>query len=214
MNIQVKDLIPQPLAGTDQNGSGLWLNGQIDFECSKTNLVLSASGRGKSSLVSFLYGTRKDYHGSVFFEGKDISKFSFDEWIEYRKNKLAVVFQDLRLFENLSMLENIRIKNSITNFKTEEEIHRMSEILGIKNLLGRKISTLSYGQQQRVAIIRALCQPFSWIFLDEPFSHLDKVNISIAMQLIEEEANKQNAGILITLLHPEESVVSSKIVKI
>lgn len=214
MNIRIDNLIPQPLAGTNQSGSGLWLNGKVEFDFGNTNLVLSASGRGKSSLVSFLYGTRKDYLGSVLFDEKDISTFSFEEWIDLRTKKLAVVFQDLRLFDNLTAFENIQLKNSLTHFKTKDEIVEMAKSLGVDSLLNRTINTLSYGQQQRIAIIRALCQPFSWILLDEPFSHLDKANISIAMQLIEFEAKKQKAGIIITLLHPEQSVISTKTIQI
>ena len=59
---------------------------------------------------------------------------------------------------------------------------------------------LSYGQRQRIAVIRAFCQPFDFILLDEPFSHLDDVNQSLLMDLIEIEAKKNNAGIILTTL--------------
>jgi putative ABC transport system ATP-binding protein len=206
MQITLKNLIPKPLAGTDQSGSGLWLQNQIIISPSETNLVMSPSGRGKSSLVSFLYGIRSDFDGQILFDQADIDKFSFNDWIQYRQTKLSIVFQDLRLFSSLSAFENIQLKNSITKFKTESQILEMAKTLGVEMLLPRPIITLSYGQQQRIVIIRALCQPFEWIFLDEPFSHLDKDNISKAMQLIEIEAKNQNAGILITLLQKEENV--------
>ena len=64
----------------------------------------------------------------------------------------------------------------------------------------RKCQTLSYGQQQRVAIVRALCQPFEWLLLDEPFSHLDEQNSTIALELIQEVCAAHNAGLIVTSL--------------
>jgi putative ABC transport system ATP-binding protein len=76
----------------------------------------------------------------------------------------------------------------------------MTQQLGMSAQLNQKTKTLSYGQKQRLAIIRALCQPFEFLLLDEPFSHLDNTNINIAWQLIQTEAKKQNAGIILTSL--------------
>jgi ABC-type multidrug transport system ATPase subunit len=62
---------------------------------------------------------------------------------------------------------------------------------------------MSFGQRQRLAIVRALCQSFEYILLDEAFSHLDATNTKIAWELIKEEAGKQNAGIILTSLNKE-----------
>ena len=70
--------------------------------------------------------------------------------------------------------------------------------------LERVVSTLSYGERQRIAIIRALMQPFNLILLDEPFSHLDEVNIQSAIALIKQEIEKRDATLLITDLEDDQ----------
>ncbi len=170
------------------------------FEKGKNYLVKAPSGRGKSTLLHIIYGLRNDYEGEVSFDGKDVRDFQTDEWAAYRREKFSIVFQDLRLFPNLTAFENILLKTQLKEFKTEEAIREMSNQLGIENLLNQKAGTLSYGQRQRVAIIRALSQPFDFLLLDEPFSHLDKENTAIACRLIEKEYHAQEAGIILVSL--------------
>ena len=74
----------------------------------------------------------------------------------------------------------------------------MAAELGITHILEQKAGLCSYGEQQRIAIIRALIQPFSWLIMDEPFSHLDNANIINAAQLIQRECTKRGAGLVIT----------------
>ena len=79
-------------------------------------------------------------------------------------------FQDLRIFTELSALENVQLKNNLTGCKKKKEILSFFEQLGIADKINVKAGKLSFGQQQRVAFIRALCQPFDFLFLDEPIS--------------------------------------------
>ena len=81
-----------------------------------------------------------------------------------------------------------------------ETITEWATLLGVETKLNQPISQLSFGQMQRVAILRALNRPFNWIVLDEPFSHLDQTNANIALNLIQKVAAQQNAGIIITAL--------------
>lgn len=160
--------------------------------------IQAESGGGKSSLLSFIYGNRKDYSGEILFDNKDIRALTITQWCDIRKNSIALLPQEMRLFPELSVYENIQLKNSLTNYKNEYEIRELLTRLGIKEKINTPIAQLSIGQQQRVAIIRALCQPFDFIFLDEPVSHLDLDNNRIVAKLIEEEAEKNNAGIITT----------------
>lgn len=177
--------------------SELWHN-SVCFERGKSYLIHAASGTGKSSLCSFLYGQRGDYKGIIRFDGKDIGAFSTERWCEIRNLEISILFQDLRLFGELTAMENVWIKNSITNFKSREEIVALFEELGIGDKLDSRIDRMSYGQQQRVALIRALCQPYSFILLDEPISHLDDKNSDIMRDVILREAKAQGAGIIAT----------------
>ena len=111
-----------------------------------------------------------------------------------------MLFRSLRLFEELTALENIQIKNKLTKFKSKKDITNMLERLGIADKTNIPIKALSFGQRQRVAFIRALCQPYQFILLDEPISHLDVENSKELAKLLLEEASGQGAGIIVTSL--------------
>src|SRR5690606_36036205 len=121
-------------------------------------------------------GLRKDYTGEITYDNQNISSFSPSEWANIRQTKIAVVFQDLQLFPKFTVKENLLIKNRLTNVFSEMEIIQMLEELEIDDKWSQQCGILSMGQQQRVAIIRALIQPYIWLIMDEPFSHLDKEN--------------------------------------
>jgi len=122
------------------------------------------------------------------------------EWIELRRVRLSAIFQDLQLFPKLTARENLQLKNALCDHKSEEEIQAMLELLGIGEKGEQLCGTLSLGQQQRVAIIRSLLQPFELLVMDEPFSHLDEENTAIALQLIREETDKNRGGFVLTTL--------------
>lgn len=160
--------------------------------------IHAESGGGKSSLLSFIYGNRNDYSGEILFDNKNIRSFSIPEWCDIRRKEIALLPQEMRLFPELTTIENIQLKNSLTRHKKIEEIEEMLDKLGILDKKDSLIGKMSIGQQQRVAIVRTLCQPFDFIFLDEPVSHLDETNNRIVAKLIENEALKSNAGIIST----------------
>ena len=95
-------------------------------------------------------------------------------------------------------MQNISIKNDKTAFKTDDEIMALLERLGIADKRDSLVGRLSIGQQQRVALIRTLCQPYDFLFLDEPVSHLDEANNRIVADIVEEEAARQSAGVIST----------------
>ncbi|MDY0140570.1 MAG: ATP-binding cassette domain-containing protein [Bacteroidales bacterium] len=199
MEIRFSDIIPVPIPEKDIKQSEVW-NRDICFNAAEMILIYADSGKGKTTLVNIIFGNRKDYSGDVFIDGTNVSQMKYDDISVLRRNKLSIVPQGIALFDELSMIENIRIKNRIFNFKTETEISQMIKLLGLEGFENRKAAKMSFGQKQRVSIIRALCQPFEFILLDEAFSHLDVGNTEIALNLIKSEANKQNAGILLTSL--------------
>ena len=195
--ITLKQTLPQVFAGRDVIISDVW-HQSLEFVKGEKVLIEAASGTGKSSLCSYIYGYRNDYQGIICFDGKNIQSLGVNEWVEIRKSSLSMLFQDLRLFTELSAWENVQIKNSLTGFKSKKEIKTWFEALGIADKWEVPLGKLSFGQQQRVALIRALCQPFDFIFLDEPVSHLDDENGRIMASILAEEAEKQGAGIVVT----------------
>lgn len=195
--IVLLNTLPAVFAGREEDHSEVWLR-NVEFERGKHYLISAESGTGKSSLCSYIYGYRIDYSGVMQFDGTDIRTLSVDQWCDVRKNHIAYLPQDLRLFPELTAIENIQLKNRLTNFKTEKEIISYFERLGIPEKVNIPVGKLSIGQQQRVAIIRALCQPADFILLDEPVSHLDEANNAIVAQMVTEEAARQGAGVIST----------------
>ncbi len=195
--ITLQQTLPQVFSGRDVIISDVW-HQSLEFVKGEKVLIEAASGTGKSSLCSYIYGYRNDYQGIICFDGKNIQSLGVNEWVEIRKSSLSMLFQDLRLFTELSAWENVQIKNSLTGFKSKKEIKTWFEALGIVDKWEVPLGKLSFGQQQRVALIRALCQPFDFIFLDEPVSHLDDENGRIIASILAEEAEKQGAGIVVT----------------
>lgn len=195
--IVLLNTLPAVFAGREEDRSEVWLR-NVEFERGKHYLISAESGTGKSSLCSYIYGYRIDYSGVMQFDGTDIRTLSVEQWCDVRKNHIAYLPQDLRLFPELTALENIQLKNRLTNFKTEKEIISYFERLGIPEKVNGPVGKLSIGQQQRVAIIRALCQPADFILLDEPVSHLDEANNAIVAQMVTEEAARQGAGVIST----------------
>jgi len=210
MIIRLEYLIPLPLLEQQRNKSQIWETNPVVFEPGMSYLIEAPSGRGKTSLLSIIYGLRKDYRGKIFLDDTDISIFSAKEWSQLRKNRISFIFQGLELFDELSALDNILLKNSITQHKTEKEIREMAQKLGIEDFLQRKTGILSFGQQQRVAIIRALCQPFGFLLADECFSHMDRENSKVAFNLIREECKAQNAGLILSTLNSNGEISTEK----
>lgn len=195
--IHLQQTLPQVFASRDAIVSDVW-HRDITFNKGKRYLIEAASGTGKSSLCSYVYGYRHDYQGIINFDERNIRSISVNEWVEIRKHSISILFQELRIFPELTALENVQLKNRLTNFKKKKEILALFDTLGIADKVDTKAGKLSFGQQQRVAFIRSLCQPFDFIFLDEPISHLDDENGAIMSRMLTEEAEHQEAGIIVT----------------
>ncbi len=196
MVIELKNIVPQFLEKEKIAKSQIWGHEHIFTKGEKIQIV-APSGSGKTSLVHFLYGERKDYDGSLLFDNKNVKAFSANTYALIRSSQLSIIFQDLRLFKDFAVLQNIEIKNALNSFHKNNRIKEMAAQLGIANKLSQHAGKCSYGEQQRIAIIRALQQPFDFIIMDEPFSHLDEDNSKKAMQLIEAEAAERGAGIIL-----------------
>ena len=152
----------------------------------------------QSTLCSYLIGYRHDYTGSIFFDDVDSSQLKIGQWVDLRTKHISHLFQELRLFPELTAYENIEIKNKLTGFKTRKQIEEWFEMLGIAEKMEAKVGKMSFGQQQRVALIRSLVQPFDFLIADEPISHLDDNNSKIMGEIITKEASAQGAGVVIT----------------
>ena len=114
----------------------------------------------------------------------------------------------------LYLFVNILIKNELTQIFTKVEIENFLKQVDLLHRKDQLVATMSMGQKQRIAIIRALCQPFEWIILDEPFSHLDDENSRICFDLIQNRCNEINAGFILTSLDPVNDFQFDKYLKL
>lgn len=195
MALQLKQVFPTYFEEERKNSSEIWGK---DLIWSKGALIkiVAPSGSGKTSLMSFLYGMRKDYTGSIQLDDTAIGSLNPEGMASIRQDRFSIVFQDLRLFAEQTAFQNINIKRLLNPFHEEDRIYEMAEKLGVRSKMNSLAKTCSYGEQQRIAIIRALMQPFDYLLLDEPFSHLDTANSKKAMELMLQEAEKRSAAII------------------
>lgn len=211
MQIKLRHLTPEYIEKKNRSASQLWEQEIVINKGAHLHIV-APSGSGKTSLIHFLYGLRKDYSGSIFYDDTDIKNLSVENFSVFRQNKISIIFQDLRLFENHTVLENIEIKRILNPYHPAQKIIDMAERLGVKNKLDQTARTCSYGEQQRIAIIRSLMQPFDFLLLDEPYSHLDEANRNKAMELIYEECEKREAAMIFADLKPLELLKDEKVI--
>lgn len=196
----LRDMLPEVFAPEKErhSGSDIWLNPHREFLPGHRYLIRAESGKGKSSLCSYLHGNRNDYLGFLSIGGKDARTLSMNDWTKLRRNTISYLPQDMGLFPSLTAMENILVKNRLTGRKSREEIIGMLDAVGMAGLADRPARKLSIGQQQRVALVRALCQPFILLLLDEPVSHLDdNANLAVA-GLIDREAAACEATVIVT----------------
>ena len=211
MTFELDHIIPIPLKDRFlERSSDVW-NQSLQFNQGEYIKIKAPSGTGKTTLVHILYKLRHDYEGTVSINRQSVENVSEDELAGLRQQKISVVFQDLRLFPNLTARENIELKRILqTPFYESDVIDTMAALLGVSHVLDQKAGLCSYGEQQRIAIIRALIQPFEILIMDEPFSHLDIANTCKAAQLIESECKKRTSGFIITDLDHDDHFVYSR----
>ena len=215
MKIQFSEVLPEPLASISHHDSSIWKSGfSIDNQVERSIILNASSGKGKTTFSNLLLGIRRDYTGKIYLDNREITSFSIKDWVEIRERRISIVHQDLQLFANLTTIENIMVKNDLTQTFSQFEIEELLNQVDLFHKKDQLVATLSMGQRQRVAIIRALCQPFEWIILDEPFSHLDERNSKICFEIIQKYCAKINAGFILTSLDPVEDFQFDKYLKL
>ena len=211
--IQFHSVLPQVFSQRTDLESEIW-NQDVSFEKGHLYLVEADSGKGKSTVCSYILGYRHDYSGSVMFDNEVTAQYQVKDWVEMRKRHISHLFQELRLFPELTAMENVEIKNKITDFQSKEQILKWFDMLGIADKVDAKIGRMSFGQQQRVAMIRSLCQPFDFILADEPISHLDDNNSRIMGDIMMTEAKRQGAGVIVTSIGKHMDLPYEKVVRL
>lgn len=207
------NVLPQVFAERDDLESDIWSR-ECVFEKGRVYLLEAESGKGKSTFCSYVTGYRHDYSGKLMFDNDDTTTYRERAWTAIRQRHVGLLFQELRLFPELTAYENVEIKNKLTQWKSRQQIESWFERLGIADKLTTKVGLMSFGQQQRVAMIRALVQPFDFLLADEPISHLDDANAETLGEVMMEEVHAQGAGVIITSIGKRIDLSYDQIVKL
>lgn len=214
-NITFDNVMPEVFQQRTDLISDVW-GKHLEFEKGRLYLVEAESGKGKSTFCSYILGYRHDYSGDILFDNRSVRQYSVSEWVTIRRKHVSHLFQELRLFPELTAMENVLIKNNLTSggYADEHTILGWFQRLGIPDKVDAKVGRMSFGQQQRVAMIRALVQPFDFLLVDEPISHLDENNSNIMADIMMTEARRQGAAVIVTSIGKHQDLPYDKIVKL
>ena len=212
-SITLNKVLPHVFSHVQGLVSDVW-NEEITFHKGHYYLLEANSGKGKSTFCSYLIGYRRDFDGKILFDEQNINALTIKDWAEIRTRHVSYLFQELRLFPELTALENVLIKNNMTHFKTKAQILDWFDELDIADKLNVRIGQMSFGQQQRVALIRSLVQPFDFLLADEPISHLDDDNSNTMAQVLLREATHQGAGVIVTSIGKHLALKYDKVVRL
>jgi putative ABC transport system ATP-binding protein len=171
--------------------------------------ITGSSGCGKTTLLRLLSGIENTQIGEITIKGQRLSELSNRGIRDFRNREFGFIFQDFRLVEYLSLRDNILLGVTLGNkVNPASAIARLDELtnrVGIAHLLNRRVSKLSRGEMQRVAVCRALIHNPSVIFADEPTANLDPKNSAVIWELINSEARSNNATVL-AVTHDTDSI--------
>lgn len=200
--IQLKSLYKVYSQGTDK----VYALNNLSFEIEKGEFVviLGPSGSGKSTLLHILGGLDNPTEGEVLVDGVNIAGYSDDELAKYRRSDVGFVFQAFNLLPSLTAIENIEMPLLIDGQTMDQEyMDEVMECLEIKALQKRLPSQMSGGQQQRIAIARALSNKPKMVLADEPTGNLDSEISNKVLKLLKETCKKYGQT-LIMITHNEE----------
>ena len=183
-----------------------------DFEEGTFYTILGPSGSGKTTLLSIMAGLDKQESGKIYFEGEDVDQIGL---YKYRRNKVGVVFQSYNLITYLNGLENVLLAMTETDNplpKNKEEIaYALLNMVGIVNTKAdRMVNKLSGGEQQRIAIARAIAGNEDLIFADEPTGNLDTETEKEIIKLFQMLAETYGKTIIVVTHSNEVSKLSDR----
>lgn len=188
--------------GKDHNERKLFED--FSFKISKGDMVaiMGKSGSGKTTLLNIIGGLESIDKGAYLFNGKDVSKFSEKELLDFRRKNISYIFQNFALINEYSIMDNIllplRYRYNNVNKKTINNARELLKKLGIAYVENQKIENLSGGEKQRIAIARSLISNTNVILADEPTGALDEKSGYMIMELFKQMKNMGKTIIIVT----------------
>lgn len=176
--------------------------------------IVGPSGSGKSTLFYILGGLTRATSGRVLIDGDDFSRLSDAELTRARKHKIGFVFQKFNLLPTLDARANITIAQDIagTNGSTDRgHFEKVVQMLGVEGRMDHRPSELSGGEQQRIALARALINRPAIVLADEPTGNLDSHNSDIVLKLLRQSNQELGQTVLMITHNPEAATVGDRI---
>ena len=190
-------------------------NVNLDIEKGSVVSVVGASGSGKSTLLNIMGGVDTPSDGTIFVDGKDITKYNDDELSIFRRRKVGFIFQAYHLIPVLTVEENIKMPVLLDHRKPDKEyIDHIIELLGLSERRRHLPNQLSGGQQQRTAIARALANNPTLVLADEPTGALDSKNGQEVMDLLMKSVHDIGQTLVIITHNMDLAREADRIVKI
>ncbi len=190
-------------------------NINLDIEKGSVVSVVGASGSGKSTLLNIMGGVDTPSDGTVYVDGKEITKYKDDELSIFRRRKVGFIFQAYHLIPVLTVEENIKMPVLLDHRKPDKEyIDHIIELLGLADRRKHLPNQLSGGQQQRTAIARALANNPTLVLADEPTGALDSKNGEEVMNLLMKSVHNIGQTLVIITHNMDLAREADRIVKI
>ena len=210
-SIHLQQTLPQVFADRNSVTSDIWHQDLI-FRKGEMCLIEAASGTGKSSLCSYIYGYRNDYQGIINFDETNIKAYSVKQWVDLRKHSLSMLFQDLRIFTELTALENVELALQIC--KNPMDAQEVMEDVGLGERLDNFPAQLSGGEQQRVSIARALAKNPKLLLCDEPTGALDYNTGKAILKLLQDTCREKGMTVILITHNSAIAPMADRVIKI
>ena len=179
------------------DGYELFSNINFNIKKEKDLLITGPSGIGKTTLLSILCGLQQPSDGRILYNDISIYNLAESKVDEFRGQELGIVFQNFNLINTFTIKQNLQLANSTLGSKDTDHIYELLQRVGLADKSHIKVSKLSIGEKQRVAVARAFIGNPKWIFCDEPTSSLDDRNTDIITNLIKEESIRCKASLIL-----------------
>ncbi|TLQ05344.1 ABC transporter ATP-binding protein [Pediococcus stilesii] len=192
----------------------IFANRDINFEIEKGKItvILGPSGAGKSTVLNMLGGMDSPSSGQILIDGVDVAKFNDRQLTLYRRNDVGFIFQFYNLIPNLTTLENVELATSLV--KDSLDPKEVLEQVGLSERMSNFPSQLSGGEQQRLAIARALAKNPKLLLCDEPTGALDYTTGKQVLQLLSEASRKFNKTVIIITHNSEIAKMADRVIHI
>ena len=191
----------------------IFKNFNMDIEQGCFATIYGASGKGKSTMLNLISGFVTPNKGTIIVDGKDIGKMKEKELCEFRNKSIGYIFQAFHLIHEYNVIDNVAVPLRISGIKKKAAREMVSPLLAdfsLENRAKEYPATLSGGEQQRVACLRALINKPKLILADEPTGNLDKKNGEIVIDILR-RAQKEDGATILCVSHDPRIIEQSDV---